>query len=175
MKLRIISRMLLISAIVLLPLIASALDPRPICQVCRRYIDKSPQACSAFIMLGGKHPRNIEACSLFCLFEQLEKYESEPESYSVTNYSTINDEYVQQLSAKQAVFLFDAEGDNDLSQEPHIFAFSNEENAKAAQEELGGEILKWAEVKERCTKLAAEWEPKKAKERESGIPNPKNR
>ncbi len=170
MKLRFIVRVLLITALVLLPLVAEAINPRPICQVCRRYIDKSPQACSAFILLGGRHPKTIAACSLFCLFEQLEDYKSEPETYSVIDYATINDDFVQQLNAEQAVFLFSADGDAERSHEPYFFAFANAEHAKAAQADLSGEILKWDEVMQRCTELAAEWEPEQKDEQDSPIP-----
>ena len=176
MKLKLIANLILTAAVLLIPLASSALDQRPLCQVCRRYIDTSPQACSAFILLGGRHPKSIQACSLFCLFEQLEQYESEPETIMIVNYETLEDEFVQQLNTKQAAYLFGVDAvEDELCNEPAVFAFPTKDAAKQAQAELGGELLEWAEVEARCVKLAAMWEPGTTNDEPSSIPHRRHR
>ena len=167
---KLMARSLLICVIMLMPLISSALDQRPLCPVCRRYADKSPQSCTALLLLGGRHPKQITACSLFCLFETLEQYEAEPELITIANYDTVGDDFVQQLNVIQATYLFEAKGDPELSHEPYIYAFANKDAAKAAQKELGGELLEWEAVRQRCIKLAANWEPEREDDKDSDIP-----
>lgn len=170
---RITIRTLVICLAVLLPLVAAALEPRLLCPTCQRYVDKSPQGCYARILLGGKHPKSVGACSLFCLFERLEDFKSKPEVITIVSYPTFHEDIVQRINVTQAVFLYDAkaDGNEDLCHEPYIYAFPDEQLAKDAQAKLGGELLKWDAVQERCEKLAADWEPDTPDEEPSPIPH----
>lgn len=151
----------------LLPGGALAGTERPLCPVCRRYLDTSPQACNAFILLGGRHEKSINACSMLCLHEQLAKYESEPEHILINDYNTVGTDFVLQLNVIQAYFVFDAKGDDDLSNAPFVYAFRKEEDARALMKERGGELMEWDELAPRCVELAEEWEREKPQYRHS--------
>jgi nitrous oxide reductase accessory protein NosL len=157
----------------LLPGTALAVTERPLCPVCRRYIDTSPQACSAHMLLCGKHRKTITVCSVLCLHEKLAEYGSAPEFITVADFSTLEDEYVQQLNVVQAHFVFDAEGDESLSQAPFTYAFRNKDDARELADKRGGEVIGWDELTVRCTELAEEWEREKPQHRHS--PNMRGR
>jgi len=132
---------------------------RPLCKVCRRYIDTSPSQAQAYLDYNGR-TKVVEACSLFCLFEILESRKGKLQWIYVQNHDTRNDPEPLPIKAQRAWFLYDAEvGDETLSHEPYIYAFTTEATAQEFAEELGGEVLNWDAVQERVKALTDEWEP----------------
>ncbi|GEM_PF-2516134 len=157
---RLVTALLLLAA--LLPLNAepaAALNPRPICQVCRRFTDTSPGRAQAAVKID-RHTKTLDGCSLFCLLEQLEDYENEPIWIQVLDYPSFGTDEQLVLRAKHAVYLYDAEsGDVEKTQLPFIYAFASEDDAEGYQDELGGELLEWEQVLEQVLELTDEWEP----------------
>lgn len=138
---------------------AQALNPRPICDTCRRFTDKSPSRIIGFIEIGN-HSKKLDACSVFCFIEMLEDQRSEPSVVYVTDYETFDTDQHMPLVADQASYLYGCNsGDDEKTNTPYAYAFSSEKTATKFQEELGGELLDWDELVEAVTELTDEWEP----------------
>jgi hypothetical protein len=138
---------------------AGALNPRPICEVCRRYTDTSPGRAQAAVKID-RHTKTLDSCSLFCLLEQLEDYEDEPLWIQVMDYPSFDTDQQLVLRNTQAQYLYDADsGSVEKTHLPFIYAFSSEDTAADYQDELGGELLEWDEVLEQVLELTEEWEP----------------
>ena len=153
---------------------AEALNPRPICDVCRRYTDTSPGRAQAAVKVD-QHTKTLDGCSLFCLLEQLEDYEEDPLWIQVLDYPSFGTDQQLALRAKQAVYLYDAESGNvEKTQLPFIYAFSSEDTATEYQDELGGELLEWEQVLEQVLELTDEWEPEPPELRHRPLRHPRN-
>jgi len=138
---------------------AQALNPRPICEICRRYTDKSPGRVVAFIELGN-HVKKLDTCSIFCFIELLEDQVKEPSVVYIADYATFGTEDHIPLKADQAWFLFNCDsGDDQKINEPYTYAFASEDLAREYQDELGGELLSWDELVDKVRELTDEWEP----------------
>lgn len=138
---------------------AAALNPRPICDVCRRYTDTSPGRAQAAVKVD-RHTKTLDSCGLFCLLEQLEDYEEEPLWIQVVDYPSFGTDQQLVLRAKRAVYLYDAESGNvEKTQPPFVYAFASDSDAEDYQDELGGELLEWEDVLEQLLDLTEEWEP----------------
>lgn len=134
-------------------------DPRPLCEECRRFWDKS-ESRTVFALRFKRIERTYQVCSLFCYCEFMEDYPGkEPERVQVVNHATLGAEFVQQLNAAKAHYLFDADGDEANNPPPHVYAFLTKEQAEEHQDELGGELMGWEEVHAKLTELASEFEP----------------
>lgn len=134
-------------------------EPRPHCEVCRRFWDTS-DARIELSMKFSHTVRSYRVCSLFCYGEFMEDYpDKEPESVMIVNHATLGDELPGRLRLEKARFLYDAEGDYEKTAEPFTYAFATEEQAEEAREELGGELLDYDEMLERITELTDEYEP----------------
>lgn len=146
---------------VILPLRpAGALDPRPHCGLCRRFTDVSPARFQAYVPVG-KHSIFIDACSLFCLFEQLEDYDEEPSSVFTTDYATVGDNDGLRQRAERMHYVFDSpEGDAEKSNAPFTYAFMTKAAAQEFADEFGGEVLDWDEAVAATVELTDAWEPK---------------
>jgi len=138
---------------------AQALAPRPICDVCRRFTDKSPARVVGYIEIGN-HSKKLDACSPFCFVEMLEDQVTEPDFIRVADYATFGTENHIPLTADQAWYLYDCDtGDEENTNQPYTYAFTSEDNAREYQQDLGGELLKWDDVVDKLTELTDEWEP----------------
>ena len=147
--------------LVLPPTSALALKERILCDVCRRYVTESPGMCQVRIE-GEKHTKSIQACSPFCLFELLEDNRLEGEqSFMMIDYTSRNDDVPLMIGPRQATCLFEVKCDEEDMHEPCVFYFASEDDARAAQKELGGRLLSWDSVALRCRALASEYEPEK--------------
>lgn len=153
-----VAAMALILAVVIVTDTTGAVEQRPFCEVCRRHTDTSPSRVQAQVQVG-RVKKVLDACSLFCLCEMLERYEDEPGYIFVIDYATYGTENQRTVHAKLATYLYDTEGDEQEMHEPFTLAFSSKEDAKAYQEELGGEVMDWEAVREIFVELAADWEP----------------
>lgn len=134
-------------------------EPRPHCTVCRRFWDSSPSRIK--FTLKFKHTvKEYLVGSLFCYSEFMEDYpDKEPETAVIVNYLTRDDPAPLQLNLKKAVYLYDADGDDEKDAEPHVYAFANKDQAKEAQKDLGGEIVDFDEAMKRIKPLTDEYEP----------------
>ena len=135
-----------------------ALEPRPLCQVCRRYTDTSPSRVVAEMPVG-KHSEMIDACSLFCFCERLEDYRRDPLWIRVLDFASRNDEMPNTLSAENAVYVSGIALDLKKAAEPHIVAVPTHKTAERTRQEMGGKIEDWESVFAKCRALAEEWEP----------------
>lgn len=142
---------------------AKALGPRPHCEVCRRFTDTSPASMQTAYRFG-RRVVGYQVCSIFCYLEFIEDFsEREPESIRVVNYKSLDWEMVLYVNAQRAYYLFEVEGDDQKTQEPYAVAFASEKEAATAQEELGGEIMRFDELAELVKELTDEYEPEKPK------------
>jgi hypothetical protein len=147
---------------------AQAAVSRPHCQVCGRYTDKSPSHVQASFKVK-KHSETVDTCSLLCYAERREDFADEPLNLLISGYQPKNStDPPLWLSAKRAYYLYEAEGDSQKCSEPFIYAFRSKDEAVQASKQLGGTVLEWPEVIERCTKLAADYEPPVADDHRSG-------
>jgi hypothetical protein len=139
---------------------ASGLEMRPICDICRRFCDTSPGWVMGYVPVGKRHIE-VEGCSPFCFFEQLEDFENEPVGIKVVDHAgEMENGNIPLINAPYAWFVYDAAvGDDEKQQAPYCYAFRTKDAARKANEELEGEVLDWEEVSERSRELAAEWEP----------------
>jgi hypothetical protein len=136
---------------------ARAAVHRPHCQVCGRFNDSSPSRVQACFRIKN-HSETVDVCSLFCYVERREDFTTDPESLLVQAYPS-GDDPGPWLPATRACYLYDAAGDTQLCSPPFVYAFRTKDEAKAAANDLGGEQLDWKETLERCTQVAADWEP----------------
>jgi nitrous oxide reductase accessory protein NosL len=155
---RVAASIALILVAVMMAGVTGAVEERPFCEVCRRYTDSSPSRVQAQVQVG-RVKKVLDACSLFCLYEMLELYEDEPDYIFVIDHATYGTENQRTAHAKLATYLYDTDGDEEKMHEPFTLAFSSKEDAKAYQEELGGEVMGWEAVREIFVELAADWEP----------------
>ncbi len=140
---------------------ANALGPRPHCKVCRRFTDTSPASMATSYRFG-RRVVSYQMCSMFCYLEFIEDFtEHEPENIRVLNFNSIDTEMRLSLNADRAWFLHGVEGNEQKVHEPYSVAFGTEREATAAQEELGGEIMRFGELAEIVKELTDEWEPEK--------------
>jgi hypothetical protein len=133
-------------------------EARPHCKVCRRYWDTSPSRID--FSLKFKHTVvSYRVCSLFCYSEFMEDYpDKEPETALIVDYATLDQELPNRLNLEKAVYLYDADGDYEKSEEPHVYAFATKKQAEEAEDELGGEVLTFDEAIKRIKKLTDEYE-----------------
>lgn len=152
------------------PAPVQALDMRPHCPLCRRYTDTSPARLQAYVPLG-KRTKVIDACSVFCLIEQLEDYETEPAFIYCANYATFGEKDPLPLRTSRAYFVYESDtGDEEKTAEPYTYAFATEDEATEFADANGGEVLEWDDVVERVTELTDEWEPEPEKVRSNVDP-----
>ena len=138
---------------------AAALEPRPLCKTCRHYIDTSPTAVQAYLDYNGR-TKVVEACSLFCMFEQLEDLNGELKFFYVIDYAEWGDPEALPMRADRAWYVFDAEvGDDEKHQAPYTYAFRTEDTAIEYSEVLKGTVMDWETVRERTLELTEEYEP----------------
>jgi hypothetical protein len=131
---------------------------RPHCEICGRYIDKSPSRIRATERIG-KHGLEINVCSVFCYAERLEDLKGEIISAQVVDSTTLEDEAPVMLSTGKAAYLYGTSGDAEKTAEPFILAFASKQAAESARKTTGGELLNWDDVLAKCQKLAADYEP----------------
>ena len=140
---------------------ASALNPRPHCGQCRRYSDTTPARFQAYVTKG-RRTKTIDACSLFCLFEQLEDFAEEPTGVFVTDYTILGDSDALPQRADRMHYVFDSpEGDDEKTNAPYTYAFATAAAAEDFAEEFGGEFLSWEDAAARTVELTDAWEPEK--------------
>jgi len=133
-------------------------EPRPLCKVCRRFWDTSPSRID-FSLKFSHTVKQYRVCSLFCYSEFMEDYpDKEPETVLIVNYATLDQDMPNQLNLAKATYLYDAEGDYEKSEEPHVYAFATEKQAEEAKEDLGGEVVSFEEAMKRIKKLTDDYE-----------------
>jgi len=138
-----------------------AIEPRPLCPQCRRFIDSSPTRVHALLEIDGRE-RSLDVCSVFCLCECLDnRPKAELKHAQILSYNAYLDGQQTYLRARLACFLYNADGNEEVTAAPFVYAFASREDALAAQQELNGEVLEWNEVLSRCMKLAEEYEAKR--------------
>lgn len=106
----------------------------------------------------GRHLWSFAVAGPIAFAEKMETYVEEPVAVYIVDYPTSSNDNMRMVDVEKAWFLFDAEGDDELSQSPHIFGFREKDAALEAQEEIGGELVQWDFVLEEVTKIAEEWD-----------------
>lgn len=158
---RLAARCAALALILAVALAAAPGEPRPHCEVCRRYWDTSDARIDVSLKFG-KTVRNYQLCSLFCYFEFMEDYpDTEPERALIVNHATLDQELPGRLRLENAHFLYEAEGDPEKTCKPFTYAFATRDQAVEAQAELGGELLDFDEARERITELTDDYEPER--------------
>ncbi|GEM_PF-2271813 len=114
---------------------------RPVCENCGMFWDVSPTAVEAAIEVEDETVTHRFEC-LGCLHDYVHEYygEVQPKTLSIVDYSTFGTEDVRMIDAFKAYYLFDTERIKG-SMAPYTAAFADEDNAAAAQETLGGELV----------------------------------
>ncbi|MCB1219924.1 MAG: hypothetical protein H7A35_01685 [Planctomycetales bacterium] len=107
----------------------------------------------------GRHLWSFAVAGPIAFAEKMETYLEEPVAVYIVDYPTRNDENMRMVDVEKAWFLYDAEGDESLSQSPHIYGFRQKEAAVEAQKEVGGELKRWDYVFEQVTQIAEDWDP----------------
>jgi hypothetical protein len=131
--------------------LARAADEHIHCSTCGMHADTSSTEVLASIKAGSK-TSNLTFCSLGCVFDMLEEKGSSVslKGLKVLDHKTAATKNRKLLSVSDAWFLYDTERLKG-SMAPFIAAFASKSDATSAQEELGGELLQWPEVKSRLT------------------------
>jgi hypothetical protein len=120
----------------------------------------------------GRHRWNFRVCGLIALYEKLESYSRQPETVMIRDYDSLAlaakveaqmaDSTFRMkprfIEANTAWYLYDASGERDRSQDPHIYAFKTKAAAQKAQKALGGKLLNWAETKAKAKQVAKDWD-----------------
>ncbi|MEZ5337882.1 MAG: nitrous oxide reductase accessory protein NosL [bacterium] len=116
----------------------------------------------------GRHLWSFAVAGPIAFAEKMETYLEQPVTIYIVDYPTRNDENRRMVDVEKAWFLYDAEGDETLSQAPHIYGFREKDAAVAAQKEVGGELKRWDYVFEEVTAIAADWD-RSAKHRHGSL------
>ncbi|MBN2080629.1 nitrous oxide reductase accessory protein NosL [bacterium] len=140
-------RYLLTSVLCIVVAVASAwaAEQEPRCDQCGMFIANSPTHVTASITSGDKeyaHQFESLGCYLNYLAENYDK-EAEVTELAILDFNSFGTDVPAVLAASDASYLY---GTKRLkgSMAPFIAAFADEEAAKAAQGELGGELVDYA-------------------------------
>ncbi len=106
----------------------------------------------------GRHLWSFAVAGPIAYAEKMETYVEEPVAIYIVDYMTRDEQNMRFVDVEKAWFLYDAAGDEELSQAPHIYGFRSKEAALEAQEEVGGELQQWDFVFEEVTRIAEEWD-----------------
>ena len=106
----------------------------------------------------GRHLWSFGVAGPIAFAEKMETYVLEPQAVYIVDYPTRDDLNMRMIDVEKAWFLYDAEGDESLSQAPHIYGFRVKDAAVEAQKELGGELKRWDYVLEEVTQIAEDWD-----------------
>lgn len=136
---------------------SGVLNPKR-CDVSQLVLDTCPNLVTARFD-NGRHQWSLSIAGPIALFEKLETYSREPVEVMIIEYPAFEKDQRRMLSASKAWFLYGAEGDSAVCQQPCIFAFRTKDDALAAQKELGGKLLQWEETAKQAREAAAEWNP----------------
>jgi hypothetical protein len=117
------------------------------CENCGMFYEKSPTRVMATIDIEDESHTHLFEC-IGCLHDFVhENYgEVKPSKLSILDFNTFGTDQEQMLDAFKAYYLFGTERIKG-SMSPFVAAFASEEAAKAAQEELGGELTDFAGMK----------------------------
>lgn len=107
----------------------------------------------------GKHQWSLSMAGPIALYKKLETYKQRPASVFIRDYDQFAAGKPRMLDTAKAWFLYEAEGDPLVCQQPCIYAFKTKDAAQTAQRELGGELLQWEAVAKRAKEYAADWDP----------------
>jgi hypothetical protein len=129
------------------------------CELTHLVLEGCPNLVKATFEDEQKHHWSFQVAGLIALYKKLEHYAEKPQSVLIVDYTTRSADYPRMLLAADAWFLYDAKGDESVSQKPHIYAFRTKDEALKAQQSLKGELLQWAAVQKKAKQLAADWEP----------------
>lgn len=145
--------LLWIGLLLLAPPPAAAID-RQVCDACRRVWLDSPCRMSFALDKGEERGRGY-SCSPTCMFEVAEDYPD----YKLTDMRVVrwpDREELQAMlyKAEECAWLLDTKGKHAHTHPPYCAAFASQEEAKAAQKELGGTVCGWKKVKAVCFKTA---------------------
>lgn len=129
------------------------------CDITQLVLKTCPNITTAGFADKRGHQWSITLAGPIALFEKLETYSQEPEDIYVVDYLQFQKSGQRMLDVKKAWFLYGAEGDPAVCQEPHIYAFRTKADAEKTRKELGGELLQWEAVSKRAKEFAADWSP----------------
>lgn len=141
------------------PAVRADMLNRERCAVTHLVLEDCPNLVKATFEDDRKHHWSFQVAGPIALFKKLETYASTPQDVLIRDYATQQSESPKMLLVQDAWFLYDARGDLEFSQKPHIYAFKSKDAALKAQHELAGELLQWDSVKTRAKKAAADWHP----------------
>jgi len=109
----------------------------------------------------GKREKAYNLCSPVCFSEFMEDYpDQEPTRIQIMDFRDARELHPALYNVLQMSFLFGIEGEEEDAHPPFVAAFPLKEQAREAQESLGGELLDWEAVHKRCQKVAEEEEAK---------------
>lgn len=122
-------------------------EEAPRCDNCGMFFEKSAARVSATIEFEDQTYNHLFEC-LGCLHDYIhENYgEVKPSELMVLDYATFGTDDEQMIDGFEATYLFGTERLAG-SMPPYVAAFSDEDAAAAAQEELGGELVDFAGMK----------------------------
>ena len=130
----------------------------PRCENCGMYWEKSPTRIDMSIEVDGKaHQHKFECFGCMHDFIHENYGEVMPQSIQVLDYSTFGTDKPVMLDAFKAYYL---NGTDPIkgSMAPFVAAFSTEEAASAHQEEMGGEVIDFKQMKQAMMKAKGETE-----------------
>lgn len=128
------------------------------CERCGRFWDESPSRMRLGLDFDG-HTKDYYLCSPFCTLEELEIHpDGELAGLQIVDYRQRSEESPIMLMAGRAFFLYGINGDRTDSREPWVAAFQSEKLAREAKSRLGGELLKWEDVRSKVEKLTDEYQ-----------------
>lgn len=134
-------------------------EEAPRCDNCGMFFAKSAARVTTVVEVEGESYSHMFEC-LGCLHDYLHENYGEvmPAELQVLDYTTFDTDDEQMIDGFDAWYLF---GTERLAgaMPPYVAAFSDEDAAKAAQEELGGELVDFAGMRELMMAAKDEQEP----------------
>jgi len=131
-----------------LGLMAQAKDPeRPRCDNCGMYADMSSARVLATINVSKKDV-DLNFCGLGCLDKYLSKNaknKAQLVGFTIMDYGTFGSKSPQMIDGAAAQYLYGAEY-LPGTMKPYIAAFSDEDAATAAKQDLGGELMSFEDM-----------------------------
>lgn len=142
-----------VAALLLAALPLAAFEMK-LCEECRRNWDDSP-ARIRLVIGAGNRDKTIHICSPLCCVQQMDaRPNAEFKAIQVVDWRARGEVSPTMLMAQRAHFLVGIDGDEQKTREPYVAAFNSERLARAQIESLGGQLLDWDALLERCRKLA---------------------
>ena len=129
------------------------------CELTHLVLEDCPNLIEATFQDENKHHWSFKVAGPIALYKKLETYAQQPANILILDYNTLGSDSPKMLLAPEAWFLFDAKGDEAVCQQPYIYAFKTKDAATKAQQDLGGKLLQWDDVRPRVKQLAADWSP----------------